>query len=358
MVYWILIVVVIICVPLEKYRISKKSISSNEQTRNTRYPLYYFSVVSLVLIAISGLRSNVVGSDTQMYQNIFNYGKSLPLSQDLATTSIEYGYVFFEHIVGSVFDNYQWFLIIVAVITIIPVTIIIYKYSEKPWMSYFLFITFGYFPFFMAGIRQAIAIAITLIAFIFVRKNRLIPFVICIGLAFTFHKTAIIFLPVFWLDKFKLNKKTISFAVLCIIGGFLFRQPLYQLLNNYARQSFSYLDAGGIKMYVFMLLSVILGFIYYKDFIKQNENNKIFLYMMIVSSVIWPMVSFNPAMFRLYYYYHIFIIIYVANLIVSIKDKRAKFIVTVGYLLIGGYYLVAQVIIKGNNYYPYYFFWN
>lgn len=357
MIYWILIAIVIICMPLYKYRIIINSISTYYQPNNKKYSLYYFSIISFILIAISGLRSNAVGTDTSMYERLFNYGNSLPLKEDITTTIMEHGYVVFEHIIGSIFHNYQWFLIITAVVTIIPVTVLIYKYSEKPWMSYFLFITFGYFPFFMDAVRQAIAIAIILIAFIFVKKKKLISFLICIGLGCTFHITAIIFLPVYWINKLKLNRKSIIGAMVCIVSGFIFKQPLFQFLNKYARQSYVFRDAGGQRMYVFMLLSTILGFLYYKDIIKQNENNKIFLYMIIVSAVIWPIMSFNPALARLYFYYSIFIIIYVPNLIESIKNNGAKIIITAGYLFVGGYYLITQVITKGNNYYPYYFFW-
>jgi hypothetical protein len=354
MFYYILIGIVIICSPLYKdWNISL--VSKYEQTENQRYS--YFYVISLVLMAISGLRSNAVGIDTIMYEELFNYSKLLTLKEDLASTIMEHGYVIFEHIIGSVFGNYQWFLIIIAIITIIPVTIIIYKYSAKPWMSYFLFITFAYFPFFMTAIRQSIAIGITLIAFLFVKKKKLILFLLSIGLASTFHITSIIFLPVYWIDKFKLNQKNITGAVMCIIGGFVFKQPLFQFLNKYARQSYGNLEAGGQRMYIFMLLSIILGCIYYKNLKEQNENNKTFFYMIIVSAVIWPIMSVNPALARLYYYYSIYSIIYIPNLIVSIKDKGVKLIVTGGYLLVGGYYLIMQVILSSNNYYPYYFFW-
>ena len=357
MIYWILIGIVVLCVPLHKHRNFRSSRRNYEQMKKQKYPLYYFYAMSFVLIAVSGLRSNVVGTDTSMYEILFNNGKLITLKEALTNSSVEPGYIIFEHISGLVFQNYQWFLIIIAIITIIPVTIVIYKYSEKPWMSYFLFITFGYFPFFMTGIRQSIAIGITFVAFIFVKKKKLILFLVCIGLACTFHITAIVFLPIYWLDRIELNQKSMIAVSVFIVMSFVFRQSLFQILNKYSRQSYSSLPEGGEKMYIFMLLSIILGFIYYKEFREQNVNNKVFLYMIIVSAVIWPIVSINPALFRLYYYYNIFIIIFVPNLIVSIKDRESKFILTVGFLLVGIYYLITQVITSQLNYYPYYFFW-
>lgn len=315
----------------------------------------YIYIVSFALISLLGLRGVSVGIDTVTYNNIYNSTKYLSLSQTL-DQNIEYGYSFFEYVVNVFFGDFQFLLIIVAFLFIGVVSYHIYKYSKNPMLSYALFIVYGFYSFAMSATRQTIAIALVMIAYEYMKKKKLLKFIICVFLASSFHISALIFLPVYWFNKFELNKKAIF--ILFLLGLLLlgFKDEFQTLLNSYARIEYSAIETGGNGMYIFMLISVLLGIIYRKPFAARNENNKYLLYMMVSALLIMPITQFHPAVMRLYFYFFIFLIIYIPNILSSINDRLIRN-VGVGLYFITGVIWFFTSIIHIEKLESYMFFW-
>ena len=113
-------------------------------------------------------------------------------------------------------------------------------------------------------------------------------------------------------------------------------------------------------MYLFMLFTIILLWVYRKSFLKDDSdgNNLSLLYMTAIAGIMWPVVSANSAVFRLYYYYHAFFILSVPGLISRIEKKWTKIAIGMFFVVVGCYYLQAYVVHSDLNYAPYYFFWS
>ena len=220
MIYWILLAIfgflsLIIKRDYKIQLISKRAISGKK---------IYIVLVTIILIIIAGLRSTRVGADTDMYRKLYGYiaGTNSFLNGYLLRSGVEIGYFILEFVVSRFFP-FQVFLFITAAISIIPIMIVIYRYSRNMFMSLFFYITYGYFSFAMGGIRQACAIGICMIAFIISREKKLIPFIITVAIATSFHISAVLFLPVYWLNSIK-KKKIIVFAYIVLLGlAFLFK---------------------------------------------------------------------------------------------------------------------------------------
>lgn len=315
----------------------------------------YIIMVSSILIVLLGFRGLSVGIDTMSYNNIFNSINSLNFSQ-LFELKDEYGYILLQLFVGKVFGDFHFLLIIVAVVYIGVVSYHIYKYSGNPLLSYLLFIVYGFYSFAMSATRQTIAIALVMLAFEFIKEKKLFKFLFCVFLASSFHITALIFLPSYWFNKFKLNRKTILLFVLIGLITIVIKDELRMLLNSFARIVYPAIETGGNRMYIFMVLSVLLGIIFRKPFIAKNENNKYLFYMMLASIIIMPVTQFNPTIMRLYYYYFVFMIIYIPNILYTIKDKRIRTIGACSYFIIGAI-LFFTSLIHTNQLETYLFFW-
>ncbi|SFF58658.1 EpsG family protein [Halobacillus alkaliphilus] len=315
----------------------------------------YIFLVSLMLIIILGLRGLSVGIDTTAYYNSFEKMQFNSLSQTL-DVQIEHGYKLYEYTIDRVFGEFQYLLVFMAIFYISVVSFYIYKFSQNAMYSYLLFILFGFYTFGFSAIRQTIAIALIMIAFKYIIEKRLIPFLTFVLLASSFHITALIFLPSYWLNKIKLNRRILllfSLIALIIIG---LRNELFSFLTSYSKNNYTEIETGGSFLYLFILFSVIIGVIYRKMLINKNENNKYFFYMMITALLIMPVTQFHPAVTRLYYYFFIFMIIYVPNLFNSIDDKLIRFIGMGGYIIIG-LYLFFGKIIYNTDLDNYLFFW-
>lgn len=356
MLYWYLLLLMLILAGLNSFRFYYKA-----QTRIViPGKLVYVVFCGILLVMIAGLRSVKVGSDTAMYKTLFDYMGSFSSFSDALQSrrlgGVEIGYAFLEYIFSHT-TTFQCFLFFTAGVSIFPVLVVIYKYSENIWFSLFFYIAFGYFSFAMNGIRQAIAIGICMIALIAALDHKIVPFLTLVCIAFLFHRTAILFLPVYWLDRITLSKKT-AYIYIAILG-FLFvsRKYIFLFLNLFSRESFSLADdSGGIRMFLFMLFILILLWVYKDRFIIANKTNKAFFILYSISVLMWPVASLNGELFRMYYYYHIFIMMVLPSMIVH-ADKYARLIFGMIFVTISCYYLQSYIINGQLRYAPYYFYW-
>lgn len=322
--------------------------------------IVYIFFCGALLVMLAGLRSIKVGNDTAMYKILFDYMGDFSTFPDALQSwklgGVEIGYAFIEYIFSHT-ATFQFFLFFTAGVSIIPVLVVIYKYSENIWLSLFFYIAFGYFAFAMNGIRQSIAIGICMIALIAAINRKIVQFLILVCIAFLFHRTAILFLPVYWFNKIIISKKT-AYIYITILGSlFAFKQYLFHFLNSFSRQSFgSVNDAGGIRMFLFMLFILILLWVYKDKFLDVNKTNRIFFTLYSVSVLMWPVASLNGELFRMYYYYQIFIMMVLPSLIVHV-DKYAKLIFSMIFIAISCYYLQSYIINGQLSYAPYYFYW-
>lgn len=317
----------------------------------------YIWIVSIALICISGLRGINVGIDTVGYYNSFNFKMTQSFFQIFEGAEKEYGYKLFEYFVGRIFGEFQILLLLVAIFSVGTVSYLINKYSSNYLLSYILFVGLGFFTFGMSTIRQTIAIGFTLIAYEFIQKKQLKSFLITVIIASMFHITAVIFLPSYWLNKFKLNKKTSIFFIVMATVFIVFKDVIRDvLLNSFTASEYSSVATGGNKFYLFLVFSLILGVIYRKSLLTENEHNKSLFFMIVAAVFIMPITQFNPAVMRLYYYYSIFLIVYIPNILNAIKDKGIFLLGIYGYTLISLIWFFSNII-PTSRLENYLFFW-
>lgn len=355
-VYWIINVV------NKRYCI----LNNNTKTSNLgKRNKFYFILISILMIVVIGCRDKTIGIDTMNYYNDFNRytlkndfkGYALETFNILEINNIEEpGYVILKVIFNKLGLNFQIFLIAMGILYISIITYYVYFYSKSPCFSYIIFIAFGYFTFSMSTIRQTIAMSITMIAFIFALKKKIIPFIITVLLASSIHTTAIIFLPAYFVTKFKVNKQSILFFILLSITLIVMKQPIITVLNEYARLSYESVATGGNMMYIFFIITALLGLIFNKQMYEGSKKNNPFLCMMLITVAIFPIAKFNPAVFRLHYYYSIFMIIYIPNMLANIINKSIKNIGYTAYAFLMMYMFFLQSDYVQLKIAPYSFF--
>ena len=334
-------------------------IRNNKKTSGKRV---YIAIWGIILILICGLRRIDIGRDTIMYHTLFNSASKYETLSDYFSRYhyFEYGYYGLNYIFSKIGD-YQLFLIVMAVLSIAPPIYVIGKYSNDISLSLILFICFPYFTFCMSGMRQAGAIGIICLAYDAMKRKQLWIYLLFCLIAMSFHTSAILFIPVYWIDKVPYNKYSKILCVIIMVAAYVLRQSLWLFISQFARQSYRSNDAGGFLMYIFMILTVVLGFYYSGSFREKKldhvDGNRDLFYLQVLSVILWPIASLNSALFRMYFYYHIFIVLYVPSLIGSIKNKIERMIVYAGFLFVSISFLVTQVLPVSQAYNPYYFFW-
>ncbi|MDE7136023.1 MAG: EpsG family protein [Muribaculaceae bacterium] len=225
----------------------------------------YAIVVTIVIFLIGGLRNMAVYADTFGYVYRFNMLQDLSVNDIKSTfTKDTFFYLFTYWIQPYIFNNYTlWFLLISAVY-IIPIGIIIYRYSDNPMWSWVCFFFIGLFMFSMAGLRQVVAMGIALIGFLLLMKKKDIWFFVLVWIASLFHGTALIFVLIYPYVRFKIPFKKVmlityaALVVVLLVTGSGVMRPIVDYIGIQDERYVSYGENLRGSTYTYFLQQLIL----------------------------------------------------------------------------------------------------
>lgn len=321
----------------------------------------------IILFLFLALRSTNIGIDTSMYEYIYNnseyYFNLIKLSDIKSIFFSEIGFYYLTYFCSK-FMSFRLYLALISFLSLAPIIYIIKKYSNIKYLSLILYIGFSYYTFAMSGLRQACAIGFIVLSYDFIKEKKLFLYLLTIIIAISFHSSSLIFFPAYWIAKIRLDKNIKIVSCVFILITYLLKNKIWEFASLFSRQNYSFVEnAGGEKMYFFMLLTILLGLVFKKSNVKKQRNykekkdyNELF-YFQIISTMICPIASFNPALARIYYFYHIFLILFIPDLLSNIIDKKMKIIIECLFVLISFYYFYTQIISADLKIVPYSFFW-
>lgn len=218
-----------------------------------------FLTIILLLVLLPSIRGVEVGTDTETYVRIFQSTHSF---QDVLLFKIEIGYSIFSFICSFLFTNYFFLLAFIALIVVTLYSKLIMYLSVNYFLSFYIFITSGIYVFFFNGARQGIAAALTSYAIIYIIKKNFFIYLFIIILAASFHKTAIIMLPMYYLvnrrNDYKVNLIVLALSFLLIINLPYFINLLTSIDDRYETYG-DKVESGGQLTIAF---NIILGFIF------------------------------------------------------------------------------------------------
>lgn len=319
----------------------------------------------LGLFLIMGLRSEEVGNDLIRY---IRHYKDVPYI-DIFKTSTEIGYMAFVKTLNFLGVGTQGYIIIISFIIATSFSWFFFKYSKNVALSFFLHLTIGLFSFSMTGIKQSIAISIILFALHYALKRKFFPFLILILLAVTFHSSAYVFFPVYFLCWFSFKSyRPVFFFLLSLFFVLILREYLFSFISSFAFFDYSvvYLESEEYKqmnilpvIFQFMLpVSVVLLWIFNKQNILKLSKENLIFFILTVISVIFTVMSLNLSIVdRLSYYFYPAFFILMPNTLHYIKIKPAKEIFKILLIFICiAYFLITvpEGVTKIDNYT---FFW-
>ena len=316
-------------------------------------------LLGFVFVMLTTLRSANTGLDTPNYYNAFTFKLASIGFSDLFTGGLrgETGYKFLALVLHTFGLGFQWVTLFEALVYLIPVVYIVHKYSRNPYYSLFMFVAYDYYLFSMSALRQTIAMGFVLIAFEMVVRKKTAAFFLFIALAIFFHFTAVVALPIYFLSKLSPSKRYIWVAFGASIFFFLLKNQMQHILFRVSRVAYGGVATGGTGMYVMMLSMVLLDvFCDKQDDWKISEVETLIRYMMICVVVIYPLLQFHPAVFRLHFYYSILMIVYLPNVLRSLKSLSLGKCANLGYTAISVYYMFRYTFCQLGAV-PYYFFW-
>lgn len=331
----------------EKYSKNKKG--------NIVISMFFF-----LLIVILALRGADCGNDTMSYKYFFEISKRTNWG-DIFNIDMEYGYAIFQKVISVILPDYQCFLGIVAVISVLPVWLFYRKVSEMSLLSIALFVAVAPFSMYFSGVRQVIAMAFAIPAFYFAIDRKLIQFLLIAVFAFLFHRSAFILLLLYPICRIKITKKWLWFAIPVIGIVFIFNEQIFTFLmifiNDFYTGEVTYTGA-----YTILLLLIIFAIYSYvvPDESKLDDETIMLRNILLLAVCMQCFASINPLAMRMNYYFLIFIPILIPKIVRRCKTKYKRMVkisILVMMVFFTTYFFINISSGGGLNIYPYVPFW-
>lgn len=298
------------------------------------------SVSLLAIVGVCGLRAVSVGTDTFGY---FREYRSFYRRDD------ELGYSHISRLSHEIGLDFQEFLLLTSLIVTGAVAYAIYRHSAIPWQSFFLHITLGLFVMSMSGIRQSLAVAISVAAITLLMRRREVLFVCLVVLAYTFHNSALILLPFVLVSRVRLSQRNAA-IVLSLAAGVATQGSLVARgievagLDKYsvyledasAQTNPLVILVSGLIPLACMLLwpkslntpSKVLtqsdGGMPIRERADPWRQHSLLYTLAVANFVVVALAGSVPMMSRMTYYFVTFVAILLPNTIVELRDPRVR----------------------------------
>lgn len=299
-----------------------------------------YVVIALFFILIAGLAYET-GVDWRLYGISYQYIN--PINQALTSTSffsedgfiIEPGFAFIASLCKSVTLEFQLLMFCANVLCAFFIFRHLKYYTRYYYLFILLYLGFVYLTLNMSGIRQAIALSIFCYSIIYIKQRNLCQYLLWSIIATSFHISALITLPMYWIAKCKLRLNVVYGIIvigliiyLCrisLLNGLiyqitaLFNNPFIDKVVLYTVESQENMSAISPKILVYILL--LLLFIKYRIKLKiQNQYTDIFLNTYITYIIIFEYFWDTGDIFeRLQYYFIISLFVLLPELCFSFK---------------------------------------
>jgi hypothetical protein len=183
--------------------------------------LQIFAGLSTVLILFAGLRYHT-GSDWSTYIRFFNSASN--------TVHFESGYYILNRMFKWIFNDYYVMQFAITAFVGIVFFKFIIRHSPYPIVTLTLFVALFFSDILMAQVRQSIALAIVVLSTKYIFKRKMIPFLCVIAIASSFHISAIVATPLYFLTK----KWSYGLPIVLILGAqafYFFPEVLLSLVK-------------------------------------------------------------------------------------------------------------------------------
>lgn len=256
------------------------------------------------------------------------------------------------------------FRVVVAVTSVIIgvcVFYAIFTQSTNPVLAIYLYVATSNYFLSLNIVRQYVAIAIGLVALQFAKERRLWAFLLCVALAMTFHTTAVLLLPCYFLGRVELKPRyavllvALTFAGSSVLGtAAAWLMPRIGL-GYYARYLGSAWEEG-LELILFSInLCVLLFSSWYWSAAKKRCPYFILWYnMTLLGTLALALSGVLPLMKRVNYYYAAPQFLLLPEVLQAEEDAKRRRILTVLIVLaFAAETIVAVGIYNKNGVLPY-----
>ncbi len=286
-------------------------------------------VLVLYMSLFAGLRYNT-GGDFVHYKNFFE-----ECVKEGNIYTWESGYFFLNFLIKTLFGKFVILQLLVSFFLSFSSYYFYKKESKYPIFIFSIFVSFTLYDYFFALIRQSIAVAIIFFASRFIFKREAKKYFLLVAIAFMFHSSAIIAIPLYFmcvswgrvvpivlLVLFQFAGPTL---IMNVINGISFILPerMQMAVDIYfSSDVFSAPVSMGTGLYNLsrILLSIVVVFL----FTKNDNRYSFFINCLVVSTIIRIIANEINILERTQIYFLMFGVLSYSFFLTDVKIHRIK----------------------------------
>jgi len=198
---------------------------------------FFLIIAGVLMIIFSGFRY-FVGADYPIYRNLYS-GFSLYIDYSEvfkkatfqpSKEQIEWIYVLLNKILFDIGSPFYMVTFVMVLMSISLKFTTIYQNLAYPVLGAFMYFMPLYFFEDSGQIRQGMGVAICVFSYRYIKARNLPMFLLMMYIALGFHKTAVAFLPAYWVVKIPMNKARI--IVVIVIAILLSPFEVYRIFGS------------------------------------------------------------------------------------------------------------------------------
>lgn len=269
----------------------------------------FFFIAYFVLLA---LRDIAVGVDTTGYVNTFNNMSRMTWEEAmLVGNEFEKGFTIFLKLMSDLGDE-RLLLFVAAALIVFPVMYLYMHEAKDALFCISFFLVSLLFEMFFSGMRQSIAIACGVPAFYFVKKKKIVPFILTVLLAISFHTSGVLLAALYPIYHAHITKKWLIFVIplfgiIYVIKDSLVAYIFIMAGDQYTR-GYSYLNDQSGQVSLMVLFIVLSAYSYFMlDEKRADREDFGCRNILLLAAFIHLFTPINPVFSRLNYYFILFI---------------------------------------------------
>lgn len=324
----------------------------------------YFIVFFIQFFVFAGFRGLEVHPDTINYathfDNVSGKGHFWEIDKDIFNV----GYLIVEKFIHNNISNTVFvFNIVTSFIICISALILFYKQSNHIGIAIFLYFVSGTFFQQIAVLREALAVVVGYLCILRLSEKRFLQALPYVLIAITLHTSAIILLPIMYLEKKVISSKTRIVVLLFVIGFVYAIAPVLEMLLDLLSFETKYFDEGVEKGFMTInglfngMVGILVSWGIYK-MIKQTPGfppQSIYINIFYVYFLISVVTLRLSILSRLLMFFDPFIFIFVSNY-VFLSKKNYKYALIIMLIYAGNVIIKQAFRPEWINIYPYSFY--
>lgn len=335
---------------------------------NISYKRVFFLILAALCFLMAGLRF-MTGGDYISYESIFLYTPSLS-NFDLFESfnnDVEPGFLLINMFLKSITSNPQSVFITFSFLHMVLLYYIYKKHSKYFLISLALFI-FNYFLLLTMGqLRQGTAYLIGILALTQAYEKNFIKFIFLFLLSLSFHTSAIVLLPIYFIANIKFKKMQIltvlivSFVLayqIGIIEIFITKGIQWGVITSYIDyySQFTRYTSNSLPILGLLYRLLVLGILlYYREKLFKEDKRYNFLINMYFFGVVAFIALGEISLIsnRVSRYFTIFETIAFPYILVNLKNTN-KVILLIVIFVLGIYFYLDTIYLKNpESFLPY-----